>query len=463
MRNARFRLGAAPGRDRLVPSSHPLIIISMNDPTGGPRYVLDVPYARRFVRELTPAWLDFSALICGFAPPVRDAGFTWCELGCGHGVTPAVLAATHPHGRFHGIDLMPEHVAFAEQLCREAEIPNAAFHACDFADAGKLGLPRFDMIVAHGVYTWIDVTAQADLLRFVDRHLKPGGLLYLSYDCLPGWAGDMPLQHLLQILAARAAGDSIARLNSADRVIAAMKSLGADALQLGAMGREWEALRTKLPPAYFVHQFLPPAWKPLYVTELRQATARIGLSPIGSATIRENVDAFTLEKTARELIAATADPDLRELLRDYLLMKRFRRDVFGRDVPQLDATEQRKRLCAGTFMLSYPRNTGNDAEVPFNHPAAQAILALLEGGPASPSVLLAQGHAIDAVVSQIIGLASAGRIWPIAGQAEPTGARRLNTVLRRRIGTPDAIPFAVLSRGIAVELADNDWPNLEDS
>jgi SAM-dependent methyltransferase len=422
----------------------------MDSATPAARYVTDIPYARRFVRELSPAWLDFTALICGFQPPARDGSFAWCELGCGHGVTPAFLAAAHPQSQFHGIDLMPQHIAFAEKLAHEAGITNAHFHATDFAAAQKLGLPRFDMIVAHGVYTWVDAAAQADLIGFVDRRLKPGGLLYLSYDCLPGWAGDMPLQHLLKTLTASGSGDSIARLDSADQIVRALQSLGADVLRLGAMGREWEELRRKLPPSYFVHQFLPPAWKPIYMTELRQAVAGIGLTPVGSATIRENVDAFTLDQAARELVAAAADPDLRELLRDYLLMKRFRRDLFGRKVAALDQAAARARICAGTFMLAHPQDTA----IPFSHPSAQAILALLEQGPAAPIALASQGHPADALVSQLIALAAAGRIWPVAADADPAGIERINSVLRRRAGTPDDIAFVMLASGMAIERED---------
>lgn len=419
----------------------------MDSATSAARYVTDVPYARRFVRELSPAWLDFTALICGFMPPPRENGFAWCELGCGHGVTPALLAAAHPEGRFTGIDLMAEHIEFATRLCGEAEIANATFHAADFAATQDLDLPRFDFIVAHGVYTWVDAAAQGELLRFVDRHLKPGGLLYLSYDCLPGWAGDMPLQHLLRVLTERAQGDSIARLDSADKIVTALQGMGADVLRLGAMSREWQELRRKLPSSYFVHQFLPPAWKPLYVTELRQAVSGIGLKPLGSATIRENVDAFTLDRPARELVAAASDPDLRELLRDYLLQKRFRRDVFGRNVEPLDEATARARICDSTFMLSQPQ----DATVPFNHPSAKALLALLEGGAAAPIALADQGHSIDALVAQIIALASAGRIWPVAADADREGIERVNAVLRRRTGTPDEIAFVMLPSGMAID------------
>jgi hypothetical protein len=62
-------------------------------------YVTDVPYVHVFTRELAPAWLDHVALVAGFAPPVREKGFAWCDLGCGQGFTAMVLAATNPSGR----------------------------------------------------------------------------------------------------------------------------------------------------------------------------------------------------------------------------------------------------------------------------------------------------------------------------------------------------------------------------
>jgi tRNA G46 methylase TrmB len=96
-------------------------------------YVTDVPYVRGFKPMLAPAWLDLVATISGLAPPSRDSGFTYCDLGCGQGVTPAILAGTHPNGEFHGVDAMPAHIAHAERLAAEADIRNAHFHATDFA------------------------------------------------------------------------------------------------------------------------------------------------------------------------------------------------------------------------------------------------------------------------------------------------------------------------------------------
>ena len=84
-------------------------------------YVTDVSYTIRFQRELAPEWLDAVAVVCGTRPPGRTGGFAWCDLGCGSGLTAATLAASHPEGRFVGIDLMPAHVENARRLAKDAE------------------------------------------------------------------------------------------------------------------------------------------------------------------------------------------------------------------------------------------------------------------------------------------------------------------------------------------------------
>src|SRR5215471_16099110 len=88
--------------------------VGMGSQTAG--YATDVPYARTFIRELAPAFLDHVAIVSGFMPPARDGGFAFCDLGCGQGVTTVILAATNPLGRFYGIDAMPSHIQHARRF-----------------------------------------------------------------------------------------------------------------------------------------------------------------------------------------------------------------------------------------------------------------------------------------------------------------------------------------------------------
>src|ERR1700722_16508678 len=180
-------------------------------PAAGPAssgYVTDVPYCRNFVRELAPSWLDHVALLGGFTPPDRQGSFAWCDLGCGPGVTAAILASTHPAGSFHGIDALPAHIDFAQGLASEASVSNATFHCADFSQASDRGLPSFDYIVSHGVYSWVDRAAKLHLRHFIDRHLKPGGLVYVSYNAMPGRASDLPYQRLVRALGESLPGKS---------------------------------------------------------------------------------------------------------------------------------------------------------------------------------------------------------------------------------------------------------------
>jgi SAM-dependent methyltransferase len=47
-------------------------------------------------------------------------------------------------------------------------------------------LPQFDSISLHGIWTWVSRDNQKLIVEFARRHLKPGGLLYIDYNCLPG-------------------------------------------------------------------------------------------------------------------------------------------------------------------------------------------------------------------------------------------------------------------------------------
>jgi len=323
-----------------------------------PGYLTDIAYPPTFIGSTAPAWLDFVALLSGIERPGRRRAFTWCELGCGRGVTAAIFAATHPDGIFHAIDLMPEHIESARRLRDQAGIANLDLHAADFAEALTLGLPRFDYIVVHGVYSWIDERSRENLRRFIARHLAPSGLVYVSYNAMPGWASDLPFRYLLRRLADRAAGDSVEKFFSAKAMMRRFSA--ARALRHSPTAKTvLKGARQRLPPAFFPHEYLVPGWQAFYVTEVRADLATIGLKPVGSATLVENFDSFVLQKAERDALSDIADADLRELVRDYFLLQRFRRDVFGRTRAPIQDRQRRRELLACRFVLTRPPSAVN--------------------------------------------------------------------------------------------------------
>jgi SAM-dependent methyltransferase len=199
-------------------------------------YVTDVPYVRNFLPYLAPAILDYVALLSGFAPPSRDDNFAYCDLGGRQGVTTALLAATHPRGIFHGVDFMAGHIDHAQRLCRETATSNAVFHHADFGSAARMGLPQFDYIVCHGVYAWVNAEVQQEIQNFIGTHLKPGGIAYISYNAMPGWAGDLAFQYLVRAIGRTSPADSHARITAALEMIQTMISAKVPALVDSVIG-----------------------------------------------------------------------------------------------------------------------------------------------------------------------------------------------------------------------------------
>jgi SAM-dependent methyltransferase len=420
-------------------------------------YAADIPYLRDFKPMLAPAWLDHVALVAGIEPPARRNGLAWCDLGCGQGVTAAILAATHPSGVFHGIDAMPVHIDHGRRLAAAAAIPNLELHAVDFAAASGLELPQFDYIVAHGVYTWIGPEAQCAVRRFIDRRLKPGGLVYLSYNAMPGWARDLPFQGLLREFGRTFRGDNLGRLTATAKLARTLAGAGVASLAASFIVKELQERPEDYQPAYLVHEFMPPAWRPLYVTEVRRNMATIGLEPVGSATLSENLDWMVLNDAARQTLGAITDPDARELVRDYYLEQRFRCDVFARGNRQFGLGEQASRLHSSTFVLARPvpairyMMTTPAGSVAYDCPAAQAIVAELNAGR------LARTDDLKTLLT----LCAAGDIMP----AEPGRASvaDLNRALCGRVDGPEEIRWLALPCGTAVAVEPGLLRALRDS
>jgi SAM-dependent methyltransferase len=420
-----------------------------------PDYLVDIPYLRDFKPMLAPAWLDHVALVSGIEPPVRQSDFTWCDLGCGQGITAIVLAATHPRGSFCGIDAMPVHVDNARRLAAAGDVSNVCFHAIDFAAAADRALPHFDYIVAHGVYTWIGEQSQRALRQFIDRHLKPGGLVYVSYNAMPGWARDLPFQSLLRSLAETDTGDSARRVTAA---ISAVRALAphAPALAASFIVRELIEKPEDYGTPYLVHEFLHAAWQPLFVTELRAALATIGLTPVGSATLLENFDHLVLGEAARAQLVTIEDDDLRELVRDYLLDQRFRCDVFARGNRRLAADERARRLLGCSFALARPPAamcysvTTPAGCIGYDSPAARTTVAALAAGPRSLAELAVEFRDQQRLLDNALVLCAAGDVMPV----EPVGAAvgRVNRALWRQLDGPEEILWLAVPCGTAVSV-----------
>lgn len=313
-------------------------------------YVADVEYGAGLFREQAPAHLDLVCLLNGLEPPSVGPDFSWCELGCGQGITAGVVAAANPHATVHAVDFNPAHIARARAMAAEAGLGNLTFHERSFeemADGAVPDLPAFDYVTLHGVYSWVGPETRRAVVRFLDRFLKPGGVAYVSYNSLAGWAQLLPMQRLLQEYARTVSGSSVEGVRQGLEFAEALQVAGAVALggpELLARVRNPAGLGQRAHLTYLAHEYLNAHWQPLLHIDVARDMVAAKLTYAGAAHIFQNEPSLVLSPAQCALLDGITDPVLRETFADYCRQEGHRCDVFVRGARPLSAQRLDARL-----------------------------------------------------------------------------------------------------------------------
>lgn len=325
----------------------------MTDWTQG--YVSDIEYLPGFYAEQTPAHLDVACLLRGVEPPVGEGEpFAYCELGCGVGETALTIAAANPQARVWGFDFNPAHIARGRALAKAGDIDNIRLEEASFADlaGGKSGdLPAFDYITAHGVWSWVSPENRRHIVAFAAKHLKPGGLFYVTYNALPRWTPSMPMQRLLRLAASLDTGRSDRRVMSALDIARAFTDAGADMIPVEMLDKLDKERGEGT--AYLSHEYLNLHWSPCYQVDVAGDLADAKLSFVATANLFENYPDLSMTDEQRRLVESLPAA-YAETARDYFLARSFRRDIYMRGPRPIAARRLEKRLAARNLCLVVP-------------------------------------------------------------------------------------------------------------
>ncbi len=401
-----------------------------------------------------PAWHGFQSpahlrLICALMGVAWDVGadtpLSILEVGCGTGHTAQVLAASNPLWQVLGLDYNPAHVAEARSMVAEAGLANARFIDADLAaltDAEVDAMPEFDLVTVHGVWSWVGDPVREGVLRLLRRRLKPGGLVVMGYNALPGASGALGLARLVR-WSMLTAGSSAEGVAEASRRVNEL--IAAEPAHLPSSS--WRRLLTdQLKDArlgYLLHEFETEHWRPCFHADVAAALATARCDYLGSATIDENFPQMSLSPAQRALWEAAPDAAGRELMFDLCVPRAFRRDVFvrGRRAAAGDARVDRLWLASATHSQAKPllHAQAGEAELP---PAIVAsVLAALAERPHTVGELCQLPGCAQVTPGEMaalfVGARRAVPLWhePGRGGSEQAAAsaRRFNAVVARRL------------------------------
>lgn len=313
-------------------------------------YQTEVNYTYGYYRDLSPTYQKFCLLLNGVDCSEDHEQHQHCELGFGQGVSLNIHAASGL-GTFYGTDFNPAHAAHANMLAEHSNTPHH-FYDASFEELLHKELPMFDSISLHGIWSWISHENQHIILKFIRKFLKPNGIVYISYNCLTGWAANMPIRELFH---------SHFNFNSSSNPLQKVS----DSLNFS------ESLLTQEPifakrnpnalqkvqelknqnPHYLIHEYLNQDWQCFSFQQVVRILESVKLSYAGSTDLNVHLDNINFSAEHQQFLNQIEHPIFKEQCRDYFANTQFRRDLFIRGKNQLTALQIQERLRKTAFVL----------------------------------------------------------------------------------------------------------------
>lgn len=323
----------------------------MSDWTSG--YVADIGYTFGYYIELNPQRVKLAFLNAGLVAP--EFG-TACELGFGQGLSANLHAAASVCS-WHGTDFNPAQAGFAQELATSSD---ADVHLYDeaFAEFAKRDMPEFDYIGLHGIWSWISDENRTVIVDFIRKKLKVGGVLYISYNTLPGWGTFAPMRHLMTEHAEIIGADGVGIVSRIDGALDFTEKL----LATNPMfGRANPLVNEKIKQIkghdrhYLAHEYFNRDWHPMHFGTMATWMESAKLTYACSANYLDYVDAVNLTSEQQSFLADIHDPMFKQTVRDFMVNQQFRKDYWVKGARRLSPLEKSETLRQQRLLMTTHR------------------------------------------------------------------------------------------------------------
>jgi SAM-dependent methyltransferase len=282
-----------------------------------------------------------ASILSGAAEDTR--GLVYCDLGCGQGMTTNLMAARDPGGRYYGIDYNGTMIANARAVAEQAALPNVTFFEESFSNLLALDIPDCDVVVLHGIWTWVEANLRQHITDFLKAKLKPGGICYISYNSAVG-RNDGPMRELLRLAERTSRASGEARVNEAIVLANGVAKGGAKYFRQHPAAADRLGTLAEKGARYVTHEYLNTSWYPFYFGEVATQLSQAGLGYVGSTEHIWNRNDLSLPDEAHQLLSRVSAVEDVELIKDIWAGNAFRKDIFIKGRALLSVEEQERLL-----------------------------------------------------------------------------------------------------------------------
>lgn len=194
---------------------------------------------------------------------VKSKDTTSCnvlELGCGTADNLIFMATTYPNSSFVGVDCCEDEIQKGNNVINELGLKNILLYPKTFSSF-KSKIKKYDYIIAHGVFSWVDEKSRISLLKTISKYLSEDGVCYISFNSYPGCIfRDLLIQQIKKIDDKNK--DAKARIkNIKDKLFEITQTLQ-DGSSPYSMGLQREAKNiSEHSDSFFVHEILNNDYK----------------------------------------------------------------------------------------------------------------------------------------------------------------------------------------------------------
>lgn len=313
-------------------------------------YVADIGYTYGYYLELNPQRVKLAFLNAGLVTPEFGNA---CELGFGQGLSANMHAAASVCS-WHGTDFNPAQAGFAQELATSSGA-NAHLYDEAFAEFAQRDMPEFDYIGLHGIWSWISDENRGVIVDFIRKKLKVGGVLYISYNTLPGWGTFAPMRHLMTEHAEIIGADGVGIVSRIDGALDFTEKL----LATNPMfARANPLVKEKIQQIksqnrhYLAHEYFNRDWHPMHFGKMAEWLEPAKLTYACSAHYLDYVEVVNLTPDQQAFLADIHDPMFKQTVRDFMVNQQFRKDYWVKGARTLTPLEKSEGLRQQRLMMT---------------------------------------------------------------------------------------------------------------
>ena len=396
-------------------------------------YFSEITYMKNVFNELSPAYLNFCLALSGQATTDLSKPFTYAELGAGFGLSSLGLAVMYPQGRFFSVDFNPSQTAWTQKVASAAGLTNIRIFERSFSQMLDEDLPPLDYVVLHGIYSWVTPEVRADIRNFIVKFLKPGGTVYLSYNCQPGWNAAEPMRDFLMALGQNMNKDPRAALSQGVNFLKEVENAGGLYFKTVVSASSYLDTWTKADPSYLLGELFCQEHRAFPFSEIVSDMAEAKTVYAGSVDTTNYLDeAITPQPFRKCLDQVAGNLVLKETAKGLLYNTAFRRDIFVKgpqalDRPQGEAALKQKSLAlVGKRVPLAEKIAVKGIELTPKPEVYNPILDLLDQGPATLGEVMEKTSLNISQVAQAAALMLAlGWVHVLEPETTPETAERV--------------------------------------